>query len=188
MDAYHVSVAAEAFAAAVFAQAGYDVSVQYGANQPEYDLVVSRGPRFARISVKGSQNGSWPLATRFYRAKGGYQKAITSWLESHGSPVLYCLVQFRGVPVGQCPRIYIATPEELASQLRKARSGIGGTVLWEDHRFIRGVAAGPISQVPKAWSFCPERLKTLLNAGAQQVAAPDASRVPRPARRTDRRR
>jgi hypothetical protein len=31
----HVGVAAEAFAAAVFAQCGVDISVQYGANQPE---------------------------------------------------------------------------------------------------------------------------------------------------------
>jgi hypothetical protein len=37
MVLYHVGVAAEAFAAALFAQAGCDVSVQCGANQPQYD-------------------------------------------------------------------------------------------------------------------------------------------------------
>jgi hypothetical protein len=42
LSPFHVGVAAEAFAAGMFAQAGYDVSVQYGANQPEYDLLVSR--------------------------------------------------------------------------------------------------------------------------------------------------
>ncbi len=35
MDSYHVAVAAEAFAAGLFARCGLDVSVQYGANQPE---------------------------------------------------------------------------------------------------------------------------------------------------------
>jgi hypothetical protein len=33
-SSWHVSVAAEAIAAALFARCGYDVSVQYGANQP----------------------------------------------------------------------------------------------------------------------------------------------------------
>ena len=39
MKTFHVGISAEAFAAALFAHAGYDVSVQYGANQPEYDLI-----------------------------------------------------------------------------------------------------------------------------------------------------
>lgn len=55
---WHVAVAAEAFAAALFARCGVDVSVQYGANQPEYDLIVSQGERMLKVSVKGSQDGS----------------------------------------------------------------------------------------------------------------------------------
>lgn len=39
----HVGVSAEAYAAALFARCGYDVSVQYGANQPEYDLIAVSG-------------------------------------------------------------------------------------------------------------------------------------------------
>ena len=39
MNRYHVSVAAEAHAAAAFARCEYEVSVQYGANQAGYDLV-----------------------------------------------------------------------------------------------------------------------------------------------------
>jgi len=56
---WHVAVAAEAITAALFAQCGYDVSVQYGANQPEYDLMVAKGDRLLKISVKGSQDGGW---------------------------------------------------------------------------------------------------------------------------------
>ena len=41
ISSWHVGVAAEAFAAALFARLGYDVSVQYGANQPEYDLMYT---------------------------------------------------------------------------------------------------------------------------------------------------
>ena len=55
-SSFHCGVAAEAFAAAQFARFGYDVSVQYGANQPEYDLVIVRGDLALKISVKGSQD------------------------------------------------------------------------------------------------------------------------------------
>jgi hypothetical protein len=41
----HVGVAAEAATAALFARCSLDVSVQYGANQPEDDLVVVRGEK-----------------------------------------------------------------------------------------------------------------------------------------------
>ncbi len=48
---WHVAVAAEAVAASLFARCGYDVSVQYGANQPEYDLIVAEGERLLKVSV-----------------------------------------------------------------------------------------------------------------------------------------
>lgn len=51
---WHVGVAAEAIAAALFARCGLDVSVQYGANQPEYDLMVTKDDRF----LKGVQLSS----------------------------------------------------------------------------------------------------------------------------------
>ena len=38
MSSWHVGIAAKAFAVGMFARCGYDVSVQYGANQPEYAL------------------------------------------------------------------------------------------------------------------------------------------------------
>ena len=52
---WHVGVAAEAFAAAQLARCGFDVSVQSGANQPEYDLIVTRGDALIKVSVKGSK-------------------------------------------------------------------------------------------------------------------------------------
>ena len=57
---WHVWVA-EAVVTALFARCGYDVSVQYGADQPEYDLMVAKGEKMLKISVKGSQDGSWGL-------------------------------------------------------------------------------------------------------------------------------
>jgi hypothetical protein len=63
MKRYHVAVAAEAYAAAAFARAGYEVSVQYGANQPGYDLVVVKENRILKVSVKGSSDGGWMVHT-----------------------------------------------------------------------------------------------------------------------------
>jgi hypothetical protein len=69
LRSYHVKVAAEAVAAAQFARCGFDVLVQYGADQPEYDLVVVQDARALKVSVKGSQDLGWGL-TQSYLTKG----------------------------------------------------------------------------------------------------------------------
>ena len=43
IGSWYIGIAAEAFAAAQFARYGVNVSVQYGANQPEYDLIAAKG-------------------------------------------------------------------------------------------------------------------------------------------------
>ena len=78
----HVGVAAEAFAAALFARCGLDISVQYGANQPEYDLIVVNGERMLKVSVKGSKDGGWGLTQSLLR-DANYHGAVDSWLARH---------------------------------------------------------------------------------------------------------
>ncbi|MFM7131891.1 MAG: group I intron-associated PD-(D/E)XK endonuclease, partial [bacterium] len=75
---WQVATAAEAFAAAQFARCGWNISVQYGANQPEYDLVANDGERFLKISVKGSQDGSWGLTQSFIK-NADYHGAAELW-------------------------------------------------------------------------------------------------------------
>lgn len=75
MKSWHVSVAAEAIAAVQFARYTYDVSVQYGADQPEYDLIAVSGDLVFKTSVKGSQNGSWGLTQKFKKGRT-YHEAI----------------------------------------------------------------------------------------------------------------
>ncbi len=82
MESWHVGVAAEAIAAAEFARCGYDVSVQYGADQPEYDLIVAMGATMLKVSVKGSQSGSWGL-TQNYLKNADYHAAAEAWLSKH---------------------------------------------------------------------------------------------------------
>ena len=55
VNKYHVATAAEAIAAAQFARLGCNIAVQYGANQPEYDLMIdNREHSPIPVSVKGS--------------------------------------------------------------------------------------------------------------------------------------
>ena len=70
MNSWQVSVAAESVVACMFARCGYDVSVQYGANQPEYDLIVAKRDKMLKVSVKGSQDGGWGLSQSYINKAG----------------------------------------------------------------------------------------------------------------------
>lgn len=97
VSSWHIGVAGEAFAAAQFARYGIDVSVQYGANQPEYDLIATKGDKMLKVS--------------------DYHEAIDKWLAAHGKKTIFCLVQFQNVADDQLPRMYLATPAEIAHAL-----------------------------------------------------------------------
>src|SRR4051812_15287785 len=98
MTSWQVSVAAEAAVGMIFARAGWNVSVQYGANQPEYDLMVENGNDVLKVSVKGSQDGSWGL-TQGLLENANYQAAADLWLAKHTRLTVYAFAQFRGVDI-----------------------------------------------------------------------------------------
>lgn len=159
----NVGVAAEAIAAAQFARCGLDVSVQYGANQPEYDLIVARGDNLLKVSVKGSKDGRWGLTQSFLK-EADYHGAIEQWLKRHGSRTVFCLVQFKGTTLGEMPRMYLATPSEIARRLREAANGRGDTILYEDHTWgARAKAAGTKERIPSKWAFSEARVNALLH-------------------------
>lgn len=153
-SSWHVAVAAEALAAAQFARCGYDVSVQYGADQPEYDLIVAKKDHLMKVSVKGSQDWGWgltqsylPKATKLSGKKADYHGAIDLWLKRHGSRTVFCFVQFGGVPLDALPRMYLATPAQVAKRLRETSRGRGDSILdmdvpLEGSRHHRKIAAG----------------------------------------------
>jgi Holliday junction resolvase-like predicted endonuclease len=120
---WHVATAAEAFAAAQFARCGWDVLVQYGANLPEYDFVATNGDHMLKVSVKGSQDGSWGLTQSFIE-NADYHGAADKWLAKHGRKTVFCLVQFKGTTLDTMPRMYLAMPEEIAGALTRAGRGV----------------------------------------------------------------
>ena len=161
MNSWHVGVAAEAIAAAQFARYTYDVSVQYGANQPEYDLIAVCGDKMLKISVKGSQDGSWGLTQSFKKGRT-YHEAIQEWLGRHHKKTIFCLVQFKNVEDSQMPRMYLASPEEIAEVLRKEAAGRGDTILYERHEWgPTAKAYGTVDELPKSWLFTKERAEEM---------------------------
>jgi hypothetical protein len=161
MKSWHVAVAAEAIAAAEFARCEYDVSVQYGADQPEYDLIVAMGPAMLKVSVKGSQNGSWGL-TQSYLENADYHAAAEAWLSKHKPGTIVCFVQFKNKGLLDMPSIYLATPKEVAQRLKQTANGGGDTILYEEHEWTdRARGAGSTDRIPAEWMFSKERIEEL---------------------------
>lgn len=161
---HRVGVAAEAFAAAQFARLGYDVSVQYGANQPEYDLMIAKGAHMLKVSVKGSQDGSWGLTQSYLtRGKADYAVAADTWHARHSAGTVICFVQFKGVCSDELPRMYLATPKEVVVQLKKSAAGRGETILYEHKVWsARATGAGTVDAVPTSWQLTAARIDKLL--------------------------
>ena len=159
MTKYQVAVAAEAFAAGVFAQAGCDVLVQYGANQPGYDLVVKKGGRTIPVSVKGSSDGGWLLTTK--SPKGTYSDALSQWRKKNAS-IVFCYVQFEDVAIGSTPRMYLVRGRELAKFMKTHGYGDIALSLYEDYTPSRGPNKGVPRRVPDSWKFTTARVNQIL--------------------------
>ncbi len=160
MTSRQCEIAAESYTACLLAQCGYDVLVQYGANQPHYDLVAVKDKRILPISVKGSQDGGWMLAVRYVKPGVNYHAAIDQWLSMQRDDVVYVFVQFINVILGQVPSVYIARPIEIATHMKTQCSGRGHGALQEDFRRDH-----PRSQyahrVPIDWCFSNERIDAI---------------------------
>ncbi len=126
---WRVGTVAEAFAAVQIARCGWDTLVHYGANQPEYDLVAVDSDRILKVSVKHSQDGSWGL-TQSHLQSADYHGAADIWLAKHSNKTVFCLVQFKGIPLDALLQTYLATPLEIAEWLKAA--GRGDTILHEE--------------------------------------------------------
>lgn len=153
-------IAAESYAACLLAQAGYDVIVQYGANQPQYDLVAVKGKRFLPVSVKGSQDGGWMLSVRFKEKGISYHEAIDRWLRVQRDDVVFVFVQFISVLLGAAPRVYVARPPEVAVHLKTQRHGAGYGSLQEDFR--RDHPSSKYDhKIPSNWLFTQNRIDSI---------------------------
>ncbi len=150
-------IAAESYSASLLAQAGYDILVQYGANQPDYDLVANKGDNFLPISVKGSQDGGWMLAVKYKNKDNTYHDAITKWLESQRTDIVFLFVQFLNVSLGDAPRAYLVQPQEIAVYMKTQCHGRGHGALQEDYRRDHPRSKYD-HKIPAEWIFTQERI------------------------------
>lgn len=163
MEEWRISVSAKSFAAAQFARFGYHVFVQYGANLPGYDLMVEASNKSLIISVKGSQDGCWKLALGYKRGNDHHQ-AIQAWQEDNDKKgIIFCLVQFRETNDNEMPRMYLATPAEIAQVMKASAKGRGGTILYEKHTWgVNTAGAGTTDSIPAAWEFTRQRAADMI--------------------------
>lgn len=159
MSARQCEIAAECYAACLLAQSGYDVLVQYGPNQPHFDLIAVKGERKLPISVKGSQDGGWMLGTSFKKGVT-YHVAIDRWLAAQRTDVVYIFVGFMDVELGQAPRAYVARPSEIAAQLKLRCSGRGHCSLEEDAPTFCPRSKYK-DKIPSEWRYSTERIDTI---------------------------
>jgi hypothetical protein len=164
-----ITVGAQGIAAAQFARCGFDVLMQAGHDKPWYDLVVTKSGNLLKIAVKGSEDGRWCLAQSYQRGGNSSSKfsddhrAIDLWLDIHGSRTVYCLVQFEDVALNQLPRIYLATPVEIAQRMRESAERLGEPVLHEQYEWISPETGyTSIEALPSSWLFCEERIHELV--------------------------
>jgi len=157
MTPYQVNVAAEAFVAVIFSQAGYDVAMQYGTTQPDWDILVTKDTRTLKLQVKGSQDGGWGLF-QSYISNANYHGALDAWLAVQLPDVIYCLVQFFDVPVGGSPRYYIARPSEMIEHMRTTRGGHAYTSLRGNYAYSKGIGAGHTDIIPIGWLASQSRI------------------------------
>jgi len=124
MNSFQVAIAAEAYVAAILAEAGCDVSIQYGANQPEYDLIATRDGCLKKISVKGSKDGGWVLAAGFKRGRT-YHEAVDAWVDRHADQnVIYAFVQFYNSKFMEMPQSTFARSKRPEIISRRAVGGM----------------------------------------------------------------
>jgi hypothetical protein len=152
-----VNVAAEAFATVVMSLAGYDVAMQYGTHQPDWDIMATKGERTLKLQVKGSQDGGWGLFQNYIR-NADYHGALDEWLKNQKKDIVYFLVQFLKVEVGDAPRCYIARPAEIVAHMHTTRGGHAYTSLRVDYSYRRGVGAGHTDVIPASWLVSKARI------------------------------
>ena len=169
-SSWPITVGAEGIAAAQFARCGFDVLVQAGRDKPWYDLVVTKAGNLLKVSVKASEDGSWSLAHGYMRRaaelsgmKIDCRGAIDLWLDSHGSRTVCCLVQFEDVGIYQLPRIYLASPYEIALKMRETAERQGQCLLYERYDWTsRESGSVSTESLPASWLFSQERIEQLL--------------------------
>ncbi len=171
-----VAVAAEAITAAQFALYEFDVLQQAGHARFLYDLVVAKSGGMMKISVFGSMTGLWNLVDTYVKRtpgqetnKADYHRAIDLWLDDHNSRTC-CLVHFESTELERMPRLYLASAQEIATQLHESTESLGDPALHDQHVGDATDRSNAIDNVPAEWYLSEARVEDLLQPHAEPRA------------------
>ena len=90
------------------------------------------------------------------------------WLASHHKKTIFCLVQFQGTMANEMPRVYLASPQEIAERMNASAGGRGDTILYENHTWgPSAVGKGTTDRIPDNWVISAERLQEMFNLYGQ---------------------
>jgi hypothetical protein len=99
-------------------------------------------------------------SVRYKKKDMSYHDAINAWRASQRDDVIFLFVQFINVSIGNAPRAYIATPNEVAAHLKMQCHGRGYGALQEDYQ--RDHPGSKYDRkIPKEWAFTRERIDSI---------------------------
>src|SRR6266702_241071 len=140
-----------------------------------YDLVITKAGNLLKVSVKASDDGGWSLTHSYQRRvdptgkKTDCHRAIDLWLDCQGSRTVCCLVQFKGVSIDQLPRIYLASPSELALRMRDTADRLSHAILYEQYEWTSPESGARVAEaLPSEWLFSLARIQELLSREASE--------------------
>jgi hypothetical protein len=91
-----------------------------------------------------------------------YHGAVDKWLSRHNPKTIFCLVQFKDTALLEMPRVYLATPAEIAKRLKQTANNRGDTILYERKIWsTRAFAAGTVDAIPEHWKFSVDRIEKM---------------------------
>ena len=156
-------------------------SLSESRNLKRYDLLaVDDRDISLKISVKGSRTGRWVICPSIGAKdeKGNRLPCChQEWEKEQNQPgIILCFVQYKGVGHDQRPRIYLATPKEVAAHLKAQANGRGYGALFEYHAFTAKsqAGAGVVDKIPEHWMFSLERVEQMVAAVQAELVAATA--------------
>lgn len=166
-----ISVAAENIVAAQFALYGFDVLEQASRTRFLFDLGVAKAGGMLKLAVHGSRNGLWDLVDSYLETRPrslptpeDYKHAIGLWLEHQSARITCCLVQFDSAELREMPRIYMASPQEVADRLYELVDQLGGPSLCEAYEITDSYGARRLESLPAKWQVSEARIAELMRA------------------------
>jgi hypothetical protein len=98
------------------------------------------------------------------------RSAIDMWRAGCGSRTVCCLVQFESVAIHELPRIYLASPDEIASAMHETAQRTGRCTLLEHYEWTAPDGVRHLQTLPADWHFSPQRVLDLVFGRPKPIA------------------